>query len=97
MQSFIVLYNGPATPPDASHEGWPQWFQRAGEALVDVGSPMSGGFSVRTDGTVADAATSLNGYSIVRAENRDAAAALLRDHPFLAGGDDYSIEVFEVR
>jgi hypothetical protein len=29
MSSFILLYNGPATQPGASHEGWPEWFQRA--------------------------------------------------------------------
>jgi hypothetical protein len=28
MSSFILLYNVPPTPPGASHEGWPEWFQR---------------------------------------------------------------------
>jgi hypothetical protein len=26
MCKFMLLYVGPATPPDASHEGWPDWF-----------------------------------------------------------------------
>jgi hypothetical protein len=91
MRSFIVLYNGPATPAGASHEGWPQWFQRAGDNLVDMGSPMTNGFVVHSDGT-----TSLNGYSIIRAEDRNAALELVEDHPFLALGDEYAIEAFEV-
>jgi hypothetical protein len=96
MKSFILLYNGPTTPPGASHAGWPEWFQRAGDRLVDVGSPMVGGFVVESDGTASDTAAGLNGYSVVRAEDRADLLALVRDHPFLAAGSEYTIEVFEV-
>jgi hypothetical protein len=64
--------------------------------LVDIGSPMTNGFVVRSDGTTTDTATSLNGYSIIRAEDRDDALDLVKDHPFLALGDEYTIEAFEV-
>jgi YCII-related domain len=96
MRSFILLYSGPPTPPNASHEGWPQWFQSIGEKLVDMGSPMAAGFTVHSDGTTSDTAATLNGYSIIRAEDRGDVVGLLRDHPFLAAGSDYTIEVFEV-
>ncbi|HEY6835653.1 MAG TPA: hypothetical protein VI142_04200 [Gaiellaceae bacterium] len=96
MQSFLLLYHGPATPPDASHEGWPEWFQGLGDELVDMGSPISSRFAVRSDGTTSEAAGSFNGYSIIRAGDRDEALAALRTHPFLRGGDDYTIQVFEV-
>ena len=96
MTSFMLLYHGPSTPPDASHEGWPEWFQSLGDRLVDMGSPMTAGFAVRADGTSSDRAASLNGYSIIRAADRDEVRDLLRTHPFLAGGDDYTVEVFEV-
>jgi hypothetical protein len=46
MKSFILLYAGPPTPPDASHEGWPEWLQGLGDKLVDQGSPMTAGFVV---------------------------------------------------
>ena len=39
--------------------------------------------------------TGLNGYSIVQAEDRSAVLELLRDHPFLALGSEYTIQVFE--
>jgi hypothetical protein len=96
MPSFILLYVGPPTPPDASHEGWPEWFQGLGDRLVDQGSPMTGGFVVRADGSGSDQAASVNGYGIIRAEDRDEVRDLLRTHPFLAGGREYTIEVFEV-
>jgi hypothetical protein len=96
MKSFIFLYNGPATPADASHEGWPEWFQSVGDDLVDLGSPMSDGFVVHPGGSTSDAATSLNGYSVVRANDRDEVLELLRGHPLLSEGSEYVIEVFVV-
>jgi hypothetical protein len=43
-----------------------------------------------------DTAASLNGDSIIRADDRDAVGDLRRDHPFLAAGTAHRIEVFEV-
>jgi hypothetical protein len=96
MTSFMLLYNGPATAPEASHEGWPEWFQSLGDKLVDRGSPMTAGFVVRGDATTSGTAASLNGYSVIRAEGRDAVRDLLRSHPFLAAGSEYRIDVYEV-
>jgi hypothetical protein len=96
MKSFILFYSGPRTPPGASHEGWPEWFQRIGDKLVDMGSPMANGFVIRADGTTSVSAAGFNGYSIVWANDRDDVLGLVREHPFLDGGGDYAIEVFEV-
>ena len=93
---FLLLYNGPPTPPDASHEGWPEWFDKIGDALVDLGSPMVDGVVVHGDGLTDDRVSSLNGYSIVQAGDRGEALDLLRDHPYLALGGEYTIEVFAV-
>jgi hypothetical protein len=96
MKSYLVLYNGPPAPPDPSHEGWPEWFSNAGDAVVDVGSPMANGFVVHHDGSTSDDPTSLDGYGVIQAEGRNEAVELLKDHPFLALGSEYTIEVFEV-
>ena len=61
----------------AAHEGWPEWFGKLGDALVDMGSPMKNG-------------------AVLRAEDRSDALELVRDHPLLALGPEYTIEVFEV-
>lgn len=96
MTSFMLLYHGPATTPEASHEGWPEWFQSLGDKLFDRGSPMTAGFVVAADPTAPATAASLNGYTIIRAQDRDAVRDLLRNHPFLAEGSDYRIDVYEL-
>ena len=96
MKRFLLLYTGPPTPPDASHEGWPEWFEAIGDALVDLGSPMANGVVLHADGSTSDDAAGLNGYSVIQAEGRSEALDLVRAHPLLARGGEYAIEVFEV-
>ena len=94
MTRFMVLYVGPPTSADASHEGWPAWFDKLGDKLVDKGSPMSNGLALHGDGSTSRSATHLNGYSIIQAEDMDEALGLVKDHPYLAQGREYSIEAY---
>lgn len=96
MTRFLMLYSGPPTPPDASHEGWRDWFSGLGDALVDRGAPMTNGVVVRADGATAEEASSLRGYGVIQAEGLSEALQLLRSHPLLAAGPAYAIEVFEL-
>jgi hypothetical protein len=96
MKRFLLLYTGPPAPPNPSHEGWPEWFEKIGDALVDRGSPMASGFVLRADGSTSDDASPVRGYGVVQAEDPDRAVELLRDHPLLALGGEYAIEVFEL-
>jgi hypothetical protein len=96
MKRFLVLYKGPPAPPDASHEGWPEWFRAIGDALVDLGSPMANGVVLHADGSTCDEPSDLRGYGVIQAEGRSEALDLLRDHPLLALGGEYTIEMFEV-
>jgi hypothetical protein len=96
MRSVILLYRGPARPPGASHEGWPEWFQSLGDRLVDMGSPMANGFVIHSDGTTSEPVSSLNGFSVIRAEDTDEVLDLVKGHPFLELGPEYTIEVFDV-
>ena len=96
MKRFLLLYKGPPTPPDASHQGWPEWFRAIGDALVDLGSPTVNGVVVRADGSTSDDPSGLNGYCVIQAEGRSEALDLVRDHPLWRSGDEYVIEMFEV-
>lgn len=96
MKQFLLLYKGPATPPDASHDGWPQWFGKLGEKLVNRGAPLARGCSLRYDGSTTNELTPLNGYSIIQAEEREEALRLVRDHPYLSLGPEYAVEVFDL-
>jgi hypothetical protein len=94
MKRFLLLYIGPSVA-HPTHEGWPEWFNKIGGALFDRGSPLEEGVALHSDGSETDDVTSLNGYSIIQAEDRHQALKLLRDHPLLSLGARYTIEVFE--
>lgn len=92
---FILFYKGPATSPDASHKGWPAWFAKNDKAVVDVGSPLTNGAVAHGDGSSTDSTTRFNGYSVVEAKSIDKVLELIKDHPYLALGDEYTIEIFK--
>ena len=88
---FIYLYRGPAPPMSeltaeqaaARMAAFGAWMEKVGPALVDVGSPFGTSASVRDDGTEGTPGD-LTGYTIVEANDLDAAKALTDDLPFLA-------------
>ena len=96
MGRFMLLYVGPATPPNASHKGWPEWFAKLSDRLIDRGSPMADGRVLHGDGSTSGATTRLNGYSIVQAESVDDVLSLVKDHPYQALGSEYSIEAYSL-
>ncbi len=96
MKRFIILYKGPATPPNAAHEGWPQWFDGLGDALVNKGGPMLDGWSVNASDVTSVQEPRLNGYSIIQAESASVAQSLLATHPYIALGSEYTIELYEI-
>ena len=96
MVKYMLFYNGPATPPGASHAGWKDWFGKLGDALLDQGSPIvPNGAVMHGDGSITESAARLNGYSVISANTRNDALELIKDHPYLRLGSDYTIEVFE--
>jgi hypothetical protein len=104
VSKFLLLYRGPARPPEdftpeqaaEQTRAWGEWMGRTGSALIDGGAPFGARSAVCDDGTDA-AASDQNGYSIVEADNLDAARGLVKGHPFLAEGKGrFSIEIFEL-
>lgn len=104
MSKFILLYNGPATPPEQMSKeqtekvmgAWKTWMEKLGPAMLDMGQPMAKGKAVVDDGSEG-AATDLNGYSIIEADNMDEAVKLVDGHPFLSDKTgEFSVEVFEL-
>ena len=104
MKKFILLYNGPATKAqDMTAEmrnsimaKWGQWMGKVGGAIVDMGQPMDNGVAVVDDGSMGKA-TLLNGYTIIQAEDMNAAKALVDGHPFLSDKTGkFSVEIHEL-
>jgi hypothetical protein len=104
LSKYLFLYRGPATPmaeftPEQSAgqmEAWGKWMSEAGSSLTDPGAPFAARTVVTDDGSTGTAGD-LNGYTIVQADNLDAAVALTKGHPFLSEGKGrFSIEIFEL-
>lgn len=104
MKRFLVLYHAPvsarelmasASPEQAKSgmDAWMGWARKAGNAIVDLGTPLGDGRSVKGTAIGSNGATVV-GYSVLQAESKEAIANLLRDHPHLRMPES-SIEVFE--
>lgn len=99
MAKYLLVYHGgsmPETKEDQAKvmQAWTDWFTKLGAAVVDGGNPASRTKVISADGSVADGgATSPTGYSILEADGLDAAVALAKGCPVLAGGS--MIEVVE--
>ena len=101
MAKFMYLYRGrppELTPQQAAERmaAFGAWIERVGPALTDGGSPFGSSTSIRDDGGEGTP-SELFGYSIVEAEDLDAARELTGGLPILAGGGgDYAVEIFEL-
>ncbi|HEV7207626.1 MAG TPA: hypothetical protein VGN54_02675 [Mycobacteriales bacterium] len=105
MTKFVVLYNSTvsageqmanASPEQAQAgmEAWMAWAASAGDAIVDLGSPLQARTCVTAEG-VSDARNQASGYSVLQASSTDELATLLAKHPHL-GMPGCSIDVLEV-
>jgi YCII-related domain len=91
MSRFIFTYR-PAKgyqPSEEAAAAWGAWFERIEGSVLDRGNPV---FESSTLGNVA-ADTRLGGYSVVTAENLDAAIALAEGCPLLERGGGVEVGV----
>jgi len=105
MARFILLYKGPATPqaditPEVGAQlmqAWEAWMGKVGGALVDGGAPFTGSSTaVVADGSTRSA-SDLTGYTILEAQDIDAAKALVGGNPFLEDGSaKFAVEIYEL-
>jgi hypothetical protein len=74
----------------AAMAAWGAWFGQLGDAIVDPGNPFGPSTSVGGNGSSGSA---LSGYSVIKADSLDAAAALVDGCPVLSQGG--SVDVYE--
>ncbi len=105
MKKYIVLYHAPVgamekmkdVSPEDAKKGmgpWMQWAKKCGAGLVDMGLPLGSSMKV-TKGGVATSGTTVVGYSVLQAENMDAAVVMLKDHPHVAWMPSCEVHVHE--
>jgi hypothetical protein len=100
MANYVLVYKGGGgmqqTPEaqQAEMARWTEWFGSVGSAVVDGGNPFGPSASVGADGKVSNSASSgLTGYSILKADNMQAATDMAKGCPILKSGG--MIEVYE--
>ena len=76
----------------AGMEAWMQWAGKAGDAIVDLGSPLS---AVATIGSGSPDGQPIAGFTILQGDSRDAVTKLLEDHPHFHSPGQSSIQVLE--
>ena len=105
MKRFLVLYlsSTPAsemmaasTPEQrqAGMEEWQRWATKAGDRIVDLGSPLGPSASVGGGGN-AGIDLHTTGFSILQGESLAAVTSLLEDQTHLKTPGDSSITVIE--
>ncbi len=106
MKKFIVIYLAPKnatwktkeSSPEEKEESmkaWMAWAQKCGDHLVDFGSPLGNGMTIRPGGNTSASESEILGYSIMQADSMKLALRLLEDHPHLDWNTACEIELRE--
>ena len=104
MEKFIVLYYAPpeamASMATATLEekqagmgAWMAWKEKAGDAVVDFGSPFMPGEICGVDGQFSPAFNEITGYSLMQADDINTLKSMLKEHPHLQWWEGCKIEV----
>lgn len=106
MAKYLLLYSGGSGMPQTEAEqkaiidDWTAWYNRLGGAVVDPGNPTSpAAKSIDSNGKISDgpAGTMVTGYTIIKADSLDAAAAMAKGCPVLKSSGQISVfETFDV-
>ena len=93
MPNYVVTYYGEPnfSSPEAGAaymKNWQDWVASLGEALINPGTPLAKGAKTVGPGGVSDAdgPQRLTGFSIVKAEDMDAALEMAKRCPHLEHG-----------
>ena len=107
MSKYVFFYHAPMTPAEAAPPApedmaavmgeWNAWAGKVGNGLVDFGTPLANGVRVAADGSTAPSQREVAGYSIIEADNLEAAVQLAKVHPHLNMPGGCEIEVHEAQ
>ena len=92
MARFLITYYAGEMPQDAesiaqARRAFAQWAAKMGAALADVGTPIRSVTTISSAGIHnGTPAGPFMGWSVIEAEDGNAAIRLMKDHPFLSLG-----------
>ena len=89
MPNFVLAYHG-GKKPDSPEEGakemakWHEWLAGLGDAVVDPGTPVGKSKTVSAAGVTDDGGSNpLSGFTILKADDMDAALEMAKACPFV--------------
>lgn len=100
MPAFLITYHGgmqmPPTPEarEQMMSAFMAWAATVGDNMTDPGSPLGPSRVVTGDGDSDGRVAEIDGYTIIKADDMDAAVTAVRSHPFLSRGG--TLQVTEV-
>ena len=99
MPDYLFAYHKGEEPasPEAGAESmarWQAWVAELGAAMVDPGTPLGPSHRIAAAGAAEEGGSPLIGFSVVRADDLEAALRLARACPYLEMG---TIEVAEMK
>lgn len=101
MKKFVFIYYGGGKPDDMSYDevmaDWRKWYEEIGDKLVDGGNPFNDGAKSVTNKGVSNVGDRPSGgYTIVNAEDMDAAVEIAKSCPMHKHNPDTAVvEVYE--
>ena len=98
MPTYLITYHGGSGPPpsaearDQMMAAFAAWVASVGDHMIDPGAPLGASKTVSPEG-VTDAAPAghIGGYSLIRADDLDAAVGLVKNHPFVGRGGSLQV------
>jgi hypothetical protein len=104
MANYLLAYHGggmPETPEEQANvmKAWEAWFGSIGAGVVDGGNPIGQTKTIASNGRVSDGggANPITGYSVIKADNFDAAVQIASGCPILKSGGNIELcETFNV-
>jgi hypothetical protein len=102
VPKYVIAYLGGKQMPNpqdrvAHMAKWKAWVDGLGSAMVNPGTPLGQGKLVSLDGVSERGPNHLTGFSIVLADNMDAALDIAQRCPFLDIGTIEVAEAMEMR
>ena len=104
MTKYLFTYHSPMTPAEAAPtpeqsaagmQAWMDWAGKVGDGMIDLGTPLAGGVRVTASGT-SESTAHVAGYTLIEADDLDAAVELAKVHPHLQMPSS-AIEVHEAQ
>lgn len=104
MPNYMLAYHG-GKMPESPEEGaehmakWKVWAENLGDSLVNKGTPLGNAKTVNSSGVIDGGGNDpLIGYSILKAENIEAAVKMVEDSPHVNyGGTMVVAEMMEMK